>query len=98
MVMIALIHCQTTFLNMTGNARAKMICESIGIVFHIFLCYYFVIVKDYGIAGTGYASSITNLITYVSLLVYTLTIKDLQEAIQLPDKRAIRFDGLVQYF
>jgi Na+-driven multidrug efflux pump len=71
MVMITQIHSLSTFFNMTDHARAKMFYETIGIVFHIYFCYYFLIVKNYGIAGTGYASSLTNAITFTSMLIYT---------------------------
>ena len=66
---------------MTGHANVKMISESIGIIFHAALCYYFVYIKDLGIAGTGYASTITNCITLTCLITYSFCIDDIKEAI-----------------
>jgi Na+-driven multidrug efflux pump len=77
MVMISLNNCQAIFLNMSGHANVKMTCDIIGLLFHIVLCYYFVYIKEFGIAGTGYASTITNFISLICMVIYTFFIKDI---------------------
>lgn len=45
--------------------------------------------------GIGYASTISNITVYVSLLIYTSFIPEISEAIFLPDKKIFR--GIGQY-
>ena len=45
--------------------------------------------------GVGYASTISNLTVYLSLLIYSAFIPEISEAVFLPDKKA--FYGLSQY-
>ena len=64
---------------------------------HICLCYYFVYVKELGIAGTGYAGSLSNSIIFLSLLIYSYNIADIRKAVQLPDSRLFRLGGILEY-
>jgi len=48
-----------------------------------------------GIEGIGYASSISNLSVYMSLIMYTHTTPSIQEAVQMPNART--FQGLYEY-
>jgi multidrug resistance protein, MATE family len=99
MVMIGFSDSQRVLLNMTNHAKIPAICQSIGIMCHIVLCYTFVYTYDLGISGAGHANSITNLIIYLSLLISSHFVTDLQEVVtQLPDARAIRWSSLVEYF
>jgi hypothetical protein len=45
---------------------------------------------ELGIAGVGYASSISNLTVYISVVIYSSCIPEIQDAIFLPDKRTFR--------
>lgn len=45
--------------------------------------------------GVGYASTISNITVYVSLLIYSTCIPSISEAIFLPDKKVFR--GIGQY-
>ena len=58
-----------------------MVCQIIGQVFHVYMCYLLVWKHGMGIEGVGIASSITNLIVYLSLLTYSSMIPEINEAI-----------------
>jgi len=83
---------------MTNHAKIPAICQTVGIVLHIFLCYHFVYVYELGISGAGYAGSITNSIIYLSLLISSNYVDDIQEFIQWPDSRLLRLSSLIEYF
>ena len=95
LMLMGLIDGQRRFLNMMNQTKAPMVACYFSISLHIFLSYIFVWKLGYGIAGTGYASTITNLFNYFALLVFSYTIKDIREAVALPDRRA--FSGLYEY-
>jgi len=48
-----------------------------------------------GIAGVGYASTISNLTVYVSVVIYSSCCPEISEAVILPDKKTFR--GIGQY-
>lgn len=95
LMLMGLIDGQRRFLNMMNQTKAPMAACYISISFHILLSYIFVWKLDYGIQGTGYASTITNLINYFALLVLSYCIPDIHEAIAWPDSRALY--GLCEY-
>jgi len=95
MMLMGLIDGQRRFLNMMNQTRTPMLAYYISIVFHIILSWVFVWKLDYGIVGTGIASTLTNSINYIFLLVLSKCIPSIQDAIKLPDARA--FTGLWQY-
>lgn len=86
---------QRRFLNMIELTKIPLICQLIGVSVHICLSWIFVWNMDLGIAGTGYASSLSNLTVYISLLVYTSQIEHIQEAVQMPNSRT--FQGIGEY-
>lgn len=51
--------------------------------------------KGLGIVGIGYASTISNMTVYVSLLIYSSCIPEIAAAIQIPDRKSIH--GIGQY-
>ena len=71
---------------MMNQTRTPMIAYYISIGFHILLSYIFVWRLDYGIIGTGIASTITNSINYLFLLILSSSINEIEETIKLPDK------------
>jgi len=94
-MLMGLIDGQRRFLNMMNQTRTPMIAYYVSIAFHILLSYIFVWKLDYGILGTGIASTLTNSINYIFLLVLSSCIPDIKEAITLPDSRAL--SGLGEY-
>lgn len=66
---MAFIDGQRKFLNMMNLTKGPMLAILISIVFHFYLSWYFVWKLGYGIIGTGYAATITNLTNYVTLIV-----------------------------
>lgn len=50
---------------------------------------------DMSIQGVGLASSLSNLIIYISLLNYTTYIPEIKEAVQWPNKQMFR--GIIEY-
>ena len=62
---------QRRFLNMVELTRIPLICQFGGTVIHIGFCLLFVRKWEMGIEGIGYASSISNLSVYISLVWYT---------------------------
>lgn len=50
---------------------------------------------ELGIVGIGYASTLSNLTVYSSLIIYSSCIPELKEAVFLPDKKTFRM--LSQY-
>lgn len=84
---MGLIDSQRRFLNMMGKNYIPLICQSTGIILHIFLCYKFVWVLELEIKGVGYASTITNVIIYFLLFLYSSMLPDINEAVQFPTKQ-----------
>ena len=62
---------------------------------HYLLSYYFIVVLNLGIRGTGYAGFITNFTIYAISLIYTYWIKELEDAVFWPDRRTLF--GLREY-
>jgi hypothetical protein len=48
---------------------------------------------DMSITGVGYATSLSNLFIYASMLLYTNCIPEISEAVQWPNKRTFRDIG-----
>lgn len=86
---------QRRFLNMIELTRIPLICQFIGTVIHIGFCLLLVSKFEMGIEGIGYASSISNLSVYMSLIMYTHSTPSIQEAVQMPNART--FQGLYEY-
>ena len=95
MILMAFIDGQRKFLNMMNLTKGPMIAILISILFHIYLSWYFVWKLDLGIVGTGYASTITNLTNYVTLIIISLSNAEVRKTIALPDRRS--FDGIPGY-
>ena len=83
------------FLNSLGRSNDPLAFQIVGIILHIGWCKYFVTVHHMGIVGIGYASTISNITVYVSLLIYSSCIPEISEAICMPNKRT--FSGIGQY-
>jgi len=96
LILSGMIDSQRRFLNMLGYTKIPMICQTMGQVFHVLLCYIFVWKLEMSITGIGIASSITNLIIFLSLIQFTNWTEDIQEAVQWPDKNTFR--GIRQYY
>lgn len=80
---------------MMGKNNASMICQTIGIFLHAFLCYQFVWVNELEIKGIGYASTVTNSIVFTLLCLYSYFLKDIREAVQLPTSQV--YTNIYQY-
>jgi Na+-driven multidrug efflux pump len=80
LILLGLIDNQRRFLNMIGKSHVPMICQCAGTFLHIFLCYYFVWIKELRITGVGIAGSISNGLTFFFLLLYTYCLEELREA------------------
>ena len=78
---------QRRFLNSVGRSEDPLLFQSIGIILHVGWCYLFVIKMGLGIVGIGYASTISNLAVYTSVIIYSSCIPELKDAVFLPDKR-----------
>ena len=72
-----------------------MVFQIVGILMHIGWCEYFVTMHRMGIVGIGYASTISNLTVYLSLLIYSSWIPEISSAIFFPNKKTLM--GLGQY-
>jgi Na+-driven multidrug efflux pump len=81
------------FLNSLGRSNDPLLFQIVGIILHVGWCRYFVTLNGLGIVGIGYASTISNITVYISLLIYSSTIPEISEAITLPDKKAFRGIG-----
>jgi Na+-driven multidrug efflux pump len=75
---MAFIDGQRRFLNMMNLTKGPLIAILISVGFHVYLSWYFVWNLDYGIVGTGYASTITNLTNYVFLIIISLCDSDIR--------------------
>jgi multidrug resistance protein, MATE family len=95
MILMAFIDGQRKFLNMINLTKAPLISIVISILFHVFLSWYFVWKLNYGIIGTGYASTITNLTNYVCLIIISLCNEEVRKTMVWPDRRS--FDGIYGY-
>ena len=95
MILMAFIDGQRKFLNMINLTKAPLIAIVISILFHLFLSWYFVWKLNYGIIGTGYASTITNLTNYVCLIIISLCNEEVRKTMVWPDRRSL--DGIYGY-
>ena len=60
----------------------------IGMVFHLFFNWYFVLHLEMGIIGTGIAGVLMNIIVFIIQFSYAnFYIKELKKALKWPDKR-----------
>ena len=64
-------------MNNFGKNTVTFICTSIGVAFHVVWSYIFVIKLEFGIVGTGIANVITTSLTFLLLLMYTKSLKDI---------------------
>ena len=86
LVLSGLSDAQRKFLNMFEMSSVPLVCFVVGELIHVLLCAHFVWNMELSIIGVGYASSITNFIIYILLLIYTSYIKEIREAVQWPNK------------
>jgi MATE family multidrug resistance protein len=75
---------------MIGRNNAPMICQCVGIVIQAVLCYFLVWKMDFEMAGAGIASSISNIMVFASMLLYTSSIDEIKEALFYPDRRTFK--------
>jgi Na+-driven multidrug efflux pump len=75
------------FLNSLGRSNDPLAFQIVGIILHIGWCRYFVTIRNLGIVGIGYASTISNITVYLSLLIYSACIPSISEAITMPDRK-----------
>jgi Na+-driven multidrug efflux pump len=81
---------QRRFLNSLGRSDDPLLFQFIGVFMHVGWCYLFVTKMGLEIVGIGYASTISNLTVYTSLVIYSSCIPELSEAVFLPDKKTFR--------
>lgn len=86
---------QRRFLNSLGRSDDPLLFQVVGIVLHVLWCYLFVTKMELGIEGIGYASTLSNLTVYSSLVIYSSCIPELSEAVFFPDKKT--FTMISQY-
>jgi MATE family multidrug resistance protein len=94
LIILGLIDGQRRFLNMMGKNYVPLICQSCSVLLHIGLCYWFVYVCKLNIRGIGYASTITNCITYTLLCTYSYCLEDIREAVTLPTQEVFQDLGV----
>jgi len=87
---MAFIDGQRRFLNMMNLTKGPLVAISFSVCFHLYLSWYFVWNLDYGIVGTGYAATITNLTNYVLLLIISVCDEDIRKTMVFPDGRSFR--------
>lgn len=87
---MAFIDGQRRFLNMMNLTKGPLVAIAFSVCFHLYLSWYFVWNLDYGIVGTGYAATITNLTNYVLLLIISVCDEDIRKTMVFPDSRSIR--------
>lgn len=63
------------FLNCMRASWVPMTAMLASMILHPLFCYYFVVVKDYDIAGIGIASNLTMLILVLVIICIALTVK-----------------------
>jgi Na+-driven multidrug efflux pump len=86
------------FLNSIGKNSVPLISLFIGMVFHLFFNWYFVLYLEMGIIGTGIAGVLMNLIVFIIQFTYAnLFIKELKDALKWPDRRSFQLKGLKAY-
>jgi len=92
---MAFIDGQRRFLNMMNLTKGPLIAIIISVCFHVYLSWYFVWNLNYGIVGTGYASTITNLTNYVFLIIISVCDSDIRKTMVALDIRC--FKGIKGY-
>ena len=86
------------FLNSIGKNSVPLISLFIGMVFHLFFNWYFVLHLEMGIIGTGIAGVLMNIIVFIIQFSYAnFYIKELKKALKWPDKRTFQWKGLKDY-
>ena len=75
-----LIDAQRRFLTSIGHPTFTVIAQTIGAIMHIFWSWLFVVYYKYDLAGIGMASISTNLIIFVIVYVYMITLPEIREA------------------
>jgi len=86
---MAFIDGQRRFLNMMNLTKGPMVAIGISVCCHVYLSWYFVWKLGYGIVGTGYASTITNLMNYTFLIIISFTNSEIRKTMVFPDRRSI---------
>ena len=89
MILMAFIDGQRRFLNMMNLTKGPLVAIIFSVCFHLYLSWYFVWNLDYGIIGTGYAATITNLTNYVLLLIISVCDEDIRKTMMFPDARCL---------
>jgi Na+-driven multidrug efflux pump len=77
-----LVDAERRFLNCLKRNFVTLMVQSIGTLFHIFACYFFVDILNYDIQGIGLASIITNLIMLILIIIYSRNIPEIKEAVK----------------
>lgn len=83
---------QRRFLIQTGHSDLQMYVQIMGTMMHVAWNFLFVVKMELGVAGTGLAASVTNLILLVGNYVVTEYTKDLEKAtrVKLFDNHVIK--------
>lgn len=97
LVLLGLIYLEIMFLNLMEYTKPQLICQLICQIFHLGFCYYLVIVQDQGIQGIGYASTLSNLLIYSGIIIYTRSQNDILEVVHWPDAQIFNYEGVMQY-
>lgn len=71
------------------NTHAAMLVQLVASVLHVALCYIFVLNLEMGVRGLGLATSLTNMIKIVLLLLYCLLSPGLRKALVRPTMRDV---------
>ena len=81
LILFGYIDQQQRFLNMFRLNYIPLIFQIIGQAFHIGICYCLLRANRVGVTEVGLASSMTNLLMYIGMLIYSSRVKLLERAI-----------------
>ena len=91
-----LVDAERRFLNCLKRNFVTLMVQSIGTLFHVFACYFFVDILKYDIQGIGLASIITNFIIYVLIIAYSRNIPEIKNTAK--SDFLVTKQGLYEYF
>lgn len=94
---MGLQNCQKKFLNNLKKVKVPMVSQCVASFLHVFWIYFLVSENqmNLGVTGTAIGMVITNSTVFLSNLVYTAYLPDIQEAVFWPDRRT--FQDLGEY-
>jgi Na+-driven multidrug efflux pump len=72
---------QKRWLSIMKVTHVNTVATTIGCLVHLWICYFFVIEKEWGIEGLGWACYTSALITTCIMLVHTFLVPQIQDAV-----------------